>query len=144
MSHNTPRRCRDGCPTQGSSVPKSTAWCVCVCVCTVHACEHGACRRRAACTHRYFSILPEALPAGVGAVCRAEEKKRPMKWPALLCLKPPLQQQRFPRSHSHLWFHFSLPARPGRKGSQQAGGDGDVNCKGRGRNLAAPGQSQHI
>lgn len=93
-------------------------------------------------THWYFSIL--LLAASVGAVCRAEAKKRPVTWPTLLRQEPPLQQQHLLQPHSHLYFHFSLPARQGREGSQQAGRDGDVNCMGRGRNLAAPGQTQHF
>lgn len=60
---------------------------------------------------------------------------------------PPVPETTFSERflpHSHLCFHFPLPALQGREGSQQAGGDGDVNCMGRGRNLAVPGQTQHF
>lgn len=60
---------------------------------------------------------------------------------------PPVPETTFSERflpHSHVCFHFSLPALQAREGSQQAGGDGDVNCMGRGRNLAVPGQTQHF
>lgn len=59
---------------------------------------------------------------------------------------PPVPETTFSKRflpHSHLCFHFSLPALLGREGSQKPGEDGDVNCMGRGRNLAVPGQTQH-
>lgn len=94
-------------------------------------------------THRYFSIL---LLQGCWLP----------RWELFAGLKPrsardvanpPVPETTFWERflpHSHLCFHFSLPALQGREGSQQAGGDGDVNCTGRGRNLAVPGQTQHF
>lgn len=146
---------RGPCPLKASRSPQphvkyhSTG----VCVRGVCKAPPGRRRRRAGSEHSLVLFHPpprRLLAASVGAVCRAEAKKCPVTWQTLLCQEPPLRQQQqqqqqcFPQPHSHLYFHFSLPARPGREGSQQAGGDGDVNCMGRGRNLAAPGQTQHF
>lgn len=80
-------------------------------------CVQGVCTsppgRRAGSTHWYFSIL---LLAGCWLpqweLFGGLKPRSVLTWPTLLCQEPPLRQQQrhFLQPHSHLYFHFSLPA----------------------------------